>query len=108
MQAPQTYLSYYGWIPTCLFTHGTPVATEYNEEEIHVRTSYMKVDPNNTYVPNVTMTTCSQVRLLPFRTWSLERKLQPASPTRFETFTASESLKITSTTMETENSTTQT
>jgi hypothetical protein len=52
MQAPQMYLSYYGWIPTCLFYPWyTGSYYECNEEEIHVRTSYMKVDPNNTYVP---------------------------------------------------------
>ena len=52
MQAPQTYLGGWGFVPTCLFYPWyTGSYYECTEEEIHIRTSFMRVDPNNTYRP---------------------------------------------------------
>ncbi len=50
--APRTYLWGWGWIPTCFFYPWyTGSYFECGEEEIHIRTSLMKVDPGNTYQP---------------------------------------------------------
>jgi len=52
MQAPQTELRGWGFVPTCLFfPFFTGRFFECVEEEVHIRTSFKKVDPNNTYRP---------------------------------------------------------
>ncbi|MBL8785891.1 MAG: zinc-dependent metalloprotease [Deltaproteobacteria bacterium] len=50
--APTEYFEGYGYVPTCLFTPWyTGAYYECDEEEIHIRTSFMRVQDNNTYKP---------------------------------------------------------
>lgn len=52
MQAPTTYLRGWGYVPTCLFyPFFTGSYYECTEEEVHIRTAFKKVDPNNSYRP---------------------------------------------------------
>jgi hypothetical protein len=52
VKAPQRYYGSYGWIPTCLFYAWYMGAYfECDTEEIHVRSSFMRVDENNNYKP---------------------------------------------------------
>ncbi len=52
IEAPRTYLRGWGWVPTCLFFPWyTGAYFECEEEEHHIRSAFMRVDPNNTYVP---------------------------------------------------------
>jgi len=52
MTAPTTYLDGWGQVPTCLFFPWyTGAYYECDEEEIHLRSSFMKVADNNTYEP---------------------------------------------------------
>ena len=52
VQAPQEWLDGWGWVPTCLFFPNYMGAFfECNEEEVHIRTSYMRVQEDNTYEP---------------------------------------------------------
>ncbi|PIE65822.1 MAG: hypothetical protein CSA24_01905 [Deltaproteobacteria bacterium] len=50
--APRTFLSGWGFVPTCLFFPWyTGAYYECDEEEIHVRASFMKVPQDNSYKP---------------------------------------------------------
>ena len=50
--APQEYLDGYGYVPTCLFYPWYNGAYyECDEEEIHIRSSFMKVPETNSYKP---------------------------------------------------------
>ena len=50
--APQEYFEGYGYVPTCLFYPWYNGAYyECDEEEIHIRTSFMKVPETNSYKP---------------------------------------------------------
>jgi len=50
--APTEYFEGYGYVPTCLFSPWYVGAYyECDEEEIHIRTSFMKVPENNSYKP---------------------------------------------------------
>ncbi|TNF27188.1 MAG: hypothetical protein EP329_19870 [Deltaproteobacteria bacterium] len=52
MTAPRTYFEGWGYVPTCLFFPWyTGAYYECDEEEIHLRSSFMKVADDNTYVP---------------------------------------------------------
>ena len=50
--APREYLDGWGYVPTCLFYPWYNSAYyECDEEEIHIRSSFMRVQDNNTYKP---------------------------------------------------------
>lgn len=50
--APQEYFEGYGYVPTCLFYPWyTGAYYECDEEEIHIRSSFMKVPATNSYKP---------------------------------------------------------
>jgi len=52
VEAPRTWFGSWGWIPTCLFFPWyTGAYFECDEEEIHLRSSFMRVEENNSYEP---------------------------------------------------------
>lgn len=52
MEAPRMFYAGYGWVPQCLFYASYMGSySECDEEEVHIRQSFMKVRDDNTYVP---------------------------------------------------------